>query len=138
MRRSANNPRPNDARLSEGAKEKQKCSGNSDLTLTEQSVPGRGSSAAGARSCRGRLQVVRRGPWADSLRGRGVAAAASPGASWIRGVELLAGTKRAFGSRRSQRGIGQKLDESRGLHSFFSESVQLSEEPTIGLSIWYN
>ena len=50
------------------------------------------------------LQVVRRGPWADSLRGRGVAAAASPGASWIRGVELLAGTKRAFGSRRSQRG----------------------------------
>ena len=77
---------------------------NSDLTLTEQSVPGRGSSAAGARSCRGRLQVVRRGPWADSLRGRGVAAAASPGASWIRGVELLAGTKRAFGSRRSQRG----------------------------------
>ena len=110
---------------------------NSDLTLTEQSVPGRGSSAAGARSCRGRLQVVRRGPWADSLRGRGVAAA-SPGASWIRGVELLAGTKRAFGSRRSQRGIGQKLDESRGLHSFFSESVQLSEEPTIGLSIWYN
>ena len=78
---------------------------NSDLTLTEQSVPGRGSSAAGARSCRGRLQVVRRGPWADSLRGRGVAAAASPGASWIRGVELLAGTKRAFGSRRSQRGM---------------------------------
>ena len=78
---------------------------NSDLTLTEQSVPGRGSSAAGARSCRGRLQVVRRGPWADSLRGRGVAAAASPGASWIRGVELLAGTKRAFGSRRSQRGV---------------------------------
>ena len=63
--------------------------------FSEQSVPGRGGSAAGARSCRGRLQVVRRGPWADSLRGCGVAAAASPGASWIRGVELLAGTKRA-------------------------------------------